>query len=405
MSFRILSSLILTTSVILLAALPARAFDTRASSAYVLDVTTGTVLLEKNADVALPPASMSKLMTVNLLFEALADGRVTMETPFGVSQRAQDMGGSTMFLSKSDRPTVQDLLQGIIVQSGNDACVAVAEGLGGTEDAFARMMTDRAKTLGMDNSSFGNASGWPHPLQRMSMKDLAILATHIITEFPDYYHYFSQTEYHYKDRAPDNRFNRNPLLKLGIGADGLKTGHTQEAGYGLVGSARQGNRRVVFVVSGMTSDKERAEEAESIVNWAFRQFAIQTPMKAGNRVAEVPVWLGAQDSVGLTTSEDVSLLVPALQREGLSAKINWIGPVEAPIAQGQQLGEMVIERPGLPDAKVPLVAAEGVAAAGIVKRMGVAATQLMSKVIGSETVPTPVTAPAGASVTAPVVTN
>ena len=155
----------------------------------------------------------------------------------------------------------------------------------------------------------------------------------------------------------------------------------------------------------MASDKERAEEAESIVNWAFRQFAIQTPMKAGNRVAEVPVWLGAQDSVGLTTTEDVSLLVPALQREGLSAKINWIGPVEAPIAQGQQLGEMVIERPGLPDAKVPLVAAEGVAAAGIVKRMGVAATQLMSKVIGSETVPTPVTAPAGASVTAPVVTN
>ncbi|MBT2132009.1 D-alanyl-D-alanine carboxypeptidase family protein [Aliiroseovarius lamellibrachiae] len=405
MSFRILSSLILTASVILLATLPARAFETRASSAYVLDVTTGTVLLEKNADVALPPASMSKLMTVNLLFEALADGRVTMETPFGVSQRAQDMGGSTMFLSKSDRPTVQDLIQGIIVQSGNDACVAVAEGLGGTEDAFARMMTERAKTLGMDNSSFGNASGWPHPLQRMSMKDLAILATRIITEFPDYYHYFSQTEYHYKDRAPDNRFNRNPLLKLGIGADGLKTGHTQEAGYGLVGSARQGNRRVVFVISGMASGKERAEEAEAVVNWAFRQFAIKTPMKAGNRVAEVPVWLGAKDSVGLTTTEDVSLLVPALQREGLSAKVNWIGPVEAPIAQGQQLGEMVIERPGLPDATVPLVAAEGIAAAGVAKRMGVAATQLISKVIGPETMPTAVTAPAGASATATVVTN
>ena len=405
MSFRILSSLILTASVILLATLPARAFETRASSAYVLDVTTGTVLLEKNADVALPPASMSKLMTVNLLFEALADGRVTMETPFGVSQRAQDMGGSTMFLNKSDRPTVQDLIQGIIVQSGNDACVAVAEGLGGTEDAFARMMTERAKTLGMDNSSFGNASGWPHPLQRMSMKDLAILATRIITEFPDYYHYFSQTEYHYKDRAPDNRFNRNPLLKLGIGADGLKTGHTQEAGYGLVGSARQGNRRVVFVISGMASGKERAEEAEAVVNWAFRQFAIKTPMKAGNRVAEVPVWLGAKDSVGLTTTEDVSLLVPALQREGLSAKVNWIGPVEAPIAQGQQLGEMVIERPGLPDATVPLVAAEGIAAAGVAKRMGVAATQLISKVIGPETMPTAVTAPAGASATATVVTN
>ncbi len=221
-------------------AVPARAFETRATSAFVVDVTTGTVLLEKDADVPLPPASMSKLMTLNMLFEALADGRVQMDTRFGVSDRAQAMGGSTMFLNTTDRPpTVEELIQGIIVQSGNDACVVVAEALGGTEDAFAIMMTERAEALGMMNSSFGNSSGWPHPAQRMSMEDLAILASRLITEFPQYYHYFSQTEFLFDGRAPDNRRNRNPLLKLGIGADGLKTGHTQEAGYGLVGSALQ----------------------------------------------------------------------------------------------------------------------------------------------------------------------
>ncbi|MDA5094967.1 D-alanyl-D-alanine carboxypeptidase [Aliiroseovarius sp. KMU-50] len=383
MFLRLLSPLILIV-VLALGALPARAFDTRAASAYVLDVTTGTVLMEKNADVALPPASMSKLMTVNLLFEALADGRVTMSTPFAVSERAKNMGGSTMFLNTQDRPTVEDLLQGIIVQSGNDACVVVAEGLGGTEEAFARMMTERAKDLGMENSSFGNSSGWPDPRQRMSMKDLAILTNHIITDFPQYYPYFSQTEYHYKGRAPDNRFNRNPLLNLGIGADGLKTGHTQEAGYGLVGSARQGNRRVIFVVSGMNSEKERAEEAEAIVNWAFRQFSMKTPVKAGERVTEIPVWLGENDSVGLTVEKDVALLVSALGRGALNAEVKWIGPVEAPITAGQQLAEMVVKRPDLPDQIIPLVAAEDVASGGIGKRMGVAAQKMLGKVLGQD---------------------
>lgn len=379
-----LPRLTLTLLALLLASLPAQAFDTRASSAYVLDVTTGTVLMEKNAEVALPPASMSKLMTITLLFEALEDGRVSMSTPFGVSQRAQDMGGSTMFLNKTDRPSVEELIQGIIVQSGNDACVAVAEGLGGTEEAFARMMTERAKELGMENSSFGNASGWPDPRQRMSMKDLAILANHLIVDFPQFYPYFSQREFHYKNRAPDNRFNRNPLLTLGIGADGLKTGHTNEAGYGLVGSARQGNRRIVFVISGMTSAKERAEEAEAIVNWAFRQFAMKTPVKAGERVAEVPVWLGDAATVGLTTNEDVSLLVSAVDRNPLKAEIKWVGPTEAPISAGQQLAEMIIARPDLPDQVVPLVAAEDVGAAGVGKRIGVAAQRLISKVMGPE---------------------
>ena len=374
-------------TALLLASLPARAFDTRASSAYVLDVTTGTVLMEIIGEVPLPPASMSKLMTVTLLYEALADGRVTMSTPFGVSERAAAMGGSTMFLNRGDRPTVEDLIQGIVVQSGNDACVAVAEGLAGTEDSFARMMSDRARDLGMNNSSFGNSSGWPHPMQRMSMKDLAILARHIIVEFPDYYHYFSQTEYHYDGRAPDNRFNRNPLLDLGIGADGLKTGHTQEAGYGLVGSAKQGDRRIVFVISGMTSEKERADEAEAIVNWAFRQFTMKTTLKAGERVAEAPVWLGSVDTVGLVPAQDVALLIPAADREGISATINWNGPIAAPIAQGQELAEMVISREGLSDTVIPLFAEQGVGNAGFAKRLTVAAERVLALALGNDAPP------------------
>ncbi|PID35735.1 MAG: D-alanyl-D-alanine carboxypeptidase [Rhodobacterales bacterium] len=360
-------------AVILLAALPARAFDTAARSAYVLDVTTGTVLFEKNAEVPLPPASMSKLMTLNMLFEALKDGRVSLETRFGVSRRAQDMGGSTMFLDTSDRPTVDELLKGIIVLSGNDACVVVAEGLAGTEDAFATMMTERAKALGMINSSFGNASGWPDPRQRMSMKDLAVLARRLITEFPEFYHYFSITEYGFDGRAPDNRFNRNPLLKLGIGADGLKTGHTQEAGYGLVGSAVQGARRIVFVISGLDSEAARAREAEAIVNWAFRQFAMKSPAKAGVPVAQVPVFLGAAESVGLVPAQDVTLLMPITATSTVEAEVVWKTPVQAPITAGQELGYMRIEPAGMRATQVPLYAANDVAKAGFLARFRTAA--------------------------------
>lgn len=363
-------------------AVPARAFETRATSAFVMDVTTGTVLLEKEADVPLPPASMSKLMTLNMLFEALADGRVQMDTRFGVSDRAQAMGGSTMFLNTTDRPSVEELIQGIIVQSGNDACVVVAEALGGTEDAFARMMTERAEALGMMNSSFGNASGWPHPAQRMSMEDLAILASRLITEFPQYYHYFSQTEFLFDGRAPDNRRNRNPLLRLGIGADGLKTGHTQEAGYGLVGSALQGKRRIVFVISGLESETARAEESEAVVNWAFRQFAMRTPVKAGERVAEAEVWLGDAPSVGLVPATDIEMLVPAMQRDGIEATVTWNGPVEAPVAEGQELGRMVITRDGLPEISVPLYAEAAVGKAGFVPRLQAAAGKVIGMIQG-----------------------
>ena len=374
-----------------LAALPARAFETQASSAYVLDLTTGTVLLEKNAEVPLPPASMSKLMTVNLLFEALEDGRVTMDTRFSVSPHAQSMGGSTMFLNTADRPSVEELIQGIIINSGNDACVVVAEGLAGTEEAFAQMMTDRAAALGMTQSTFGNASGWPDPRQRMSMHDLALLASRLITHFPQFYHYFGQAEYPFDNRAPDNRHNRNPLLGLGIGADGLKTGHTEEAGYGLVGSALQGDRRIVFVISGLASDDARAKEAEAVVNWAFRQFAMRTPAKAGERLAEVPVFLGAAPSVGLVTRDDVALLMPATASKEIEAEIVWTGPIEAPVLAGQELATLTIRRPDLGDVSVPLVAEAAVDKAGFLPRFQAAASKALelARAVTADEAPAP----------------
>lgn len=362
------------------ASLPVQAFETRATAAWVFDVGTHAVLMEKNSDQSLPPASMSKLMTINMLFEALQDGRVTMDTTFSVSARARAMGGSTMFLNEQDRPTVRDLIHGIIVNSGNDACVVVAEGLAGSEEAFAKQMTERATALGMTASNFTNSSGWPDPSHRMSMHDLGILTLRLIEEFPEEYKVFAETEFNYADRAPDNRFNRNPLLKLGIGADGLKTGHTSEAGYGLVGSAVQGDRRVIVVISGLASEQERAEEAERILNWAFRQFAQKTVANAGVRVAEADVWLGAVAKVGLVPAKDVRILVPALVQDTITAEVIYSGPLAAPVTAGTEVAKLLVHVPDLPDIEVPLLAESDVAKGGFFKRLTTAAKTLIDRV-------------------------
>jgi D-alanyl-D-alanine carboxypeptidase (penicillin-binding protein 5/6) len=369
----------------LLVALPGHAFETRANAAWVYDLTTHTVLLDKNGEVSLPPASMSKLMTINMLFEALKDGRVTLDTAFSVSENATAMtaqGGSTMYLQEGDRPTVDELIHGMIVNSGNDACVVVAEGLEGSEAEFAAKMTERAAALGLENSHFTNSSGWPDPGQRMSMKDLGLLSRRLIEEFPEYYPVFSETEFNYKDRAPANASNRNPLLKLGIGADGLKTGHTTEAGYGMVGSVKQGERRIIFAISGLASDKERAEEAERIATWAFRQFSLKTVAKAGVKVADAEVFMGEAETVGLVPAEDVRLLLPAMAQDGLSADVIYSGPLSAPIAKGAVLAELVIRIPDLPEHRIPLVAEADVAKGGFMKRLTTAAQVLQSRYFG-----------------------
>lgn len=378
---KIMKSVLMGTIAAAMISVPAWAFETRAKAAFVIDQTTGTVLLTKNADDALPPASMSKLMTLYMAFEAVRDGRLSMEEKLPVSQHAMSYGGSTMFLDTTDRVKVVDLLRGIIVLSGNDACVVIAETLSpdGTEEGFARQMTLRARQLGMTNSTFANSNGWPAPGHRMSMRDLALLANLLISDFPEFYPMFAETEFAFDGRAPRNTQNRNPLLNLGIGADGLKTGHTQEAGYGLVGSAKQAGRRVIFAISGMDSTKDRAEVSEQIVNWAFRQFSERQVLRAGKRVAQADVWMGAATKVGLVSENDIDILLPVIGQNDLEAEVVYNGPVEAPIAKGQQIAELVIKPMDLPEIRVPLVAEADVAAGGFSVRMRTATSVLMSQ--------------------------
>jgi D-alanyl-D-alanine carboxypeptidase (penicillin-binding protein 5/6) len=376
-----LKSTISAGLVLGLSTVSAAAFDTKARAAYVLDQGTDTVLLSKNADVPLPPASMSKLMTLYVAFEALRDGRLTLDERLPVSEHAMSYGGSTMFLDTTDRVRVEDLIRGIIVLSGNDACAVIAEALSpdGTEAGFARYMTKRAAEMGMTNATFANSNGWPAAGHRMSMQDLGILAERLIEDFPEYYPLFSEKTFEFDGRAPSNTRNRNPLLSLGIGADGLKTGHTSEAGYGLVGSAKQGDRRVIFVITGLDSTKARAEEAEALVNWSFRQFAKKTVAKAGVPIAEAEVWRGAVRSVGLVPAEDLEVLVPALNSGVVNAEVVYTGPVDAPIQKGQKLAELVFQPDELPEVRLPLVAANDVAAGGFPVRVKTAAQVLIKR--------------------------
>ncbi len=359
----------------------ASAFETKARAAFVMDQSTGTVLLAKNADEALPPASMSKLMTLYMAFEAVRDGRLQMTEKLPVSQHAMNYGGSTMFLDTTDRVAVEDLLRGIIVLSGNDACAVIAETLSpdGTEAGFARLMTRRARQMGMTNSTFANSNGWPAPGHRMSMRDLSLLANRLITDFPEFYPMFAEREFKFDGRAPQNTQNRNPLLRLNIGADGLKTGHTSEAGYGLVGSAKQGNRRVIFAFSGLQTAAERAEVSEQIVNWAFRQFSEATLAREGERVAEADVWMGKTPRVGLVPESDIEVLLPVLAQNKVKAEVIYNGPIEAPIAKGQSLAELVLMPEDLPEMRIPLVAEADVPEGGFGIRLRTAAGVLMQQ--------------------------
>ena len=366
--------------------LPAQAFDTSAKAAFVLDQTTGTVLLSKNADTPLPPASMSKLMTLYLAFEAVRDGRLELDEELRVSAHAASFGGSTLFLQEDERVSVQDLLRGVVVLSGNDASVVLAEHLSptGTEAGFAELMTQRAQQMGMTNSTFENASGWPAEGHRMSMRDLVLLARRLIEDFPEFYEMFAEEEFLFDENERANRFNRNPLLGLGIGADGLKTGHTQEAGYGLVGSATQEGRRVIFAITGLDSAQERANESEAIVNWAFRQFAERRVVTEGTPVAHADLWLGAQDSVGLVADRDVTLLLPSSPVGRLNAEVVYTGPIDAPVRAGQQLAELIIRPEGLPETRVPLYAETAVAGGGFVDRMMTVSRTLLARVAGGK---------------------
>jgi len=367
---------LLAFALIMVLSPAARALETPAKAALVLDYNTGTILLEKNADEAIPPASMSKLMTLNMVFEALEQGRLTLEDRLPVSKHAMSYGGSTMFLNTRDRVRVEDLIRGVIVLSGNDACAVLAEALAGSEAEFARAMTARAKQLGMTNSTFANSNGWPDPDQMMSARDLVTLAERLIRQFPQYYHYFSETEFAFDNRSPANRHNRNPLLSLGIGADGLKTGHTSEAGYGVVGSAQKNGRRIVLMISGLSSEAERAQEAEKLMNWGFRQFVEKKILEPGQTVGSVDVWLGEEPQVELAVRDGVEMLLPVAALHGLKAEIITRAPIKAPIAAGDQLATLRIDIPEMPSVKIPLVAAKSVAGSGFMSRLRLSAAIL-----------------------------
>jgi len=336
---------------------PAQVIETAAREAFMIDVATGAVLLDKNADVQMPPASMSKIMTVYLVFERLKDGRLSLDDELLVSEKAWRMGGSKMFVKVGDRVRVEDLLQGVIVQSGNDACIVLAEAISGSEEAFAQEMTRKAAALGMTGSTFANATGWPDPGQRMTARDLAILAQRIIEDFPEYYRYFAETEFVWNGIR---QANRNPILYASVGVDGLKTGHTEEAGYGLTASAVQDGRRLILVATGMSSEAERATESERLLNWGFREFGNYALVQPGEVIDEAPVWLGEKATVSAVIPDGLTLTLPRKTRAEMQVKVVYDTPATAPIAVGQNVGKLVISAPDTQPIVVPLQAAEAV---------------------------------------------
>ncbi|MCY4303872.1 MAG: D-alanyl-D-alanine carboxypeptidase [Aestuariivita sp.] len=361
---------------------PTIARETLAKSAFVIDQTTGTILISKNALTPLPPASMSKLMTLYMTFEAIKDGRLRLDERLRVSEYAMSLKGSTMFLDTTDRVVVEDLLRGIIVLSGNDACVVIAEALSpdGTEAGFARLMTQRARQLGMEQATFVNSSGWPHPDHRMSMRDLAIIADRLIIDFPEFYSMFSEQEFIFDNRVPANSRNRNSLLGLGIGVDGLKTGYTKEAGYGIVASAEHSDRRIIVVISGLESTKERTSEAEAIINWAFRQFKKVNLAKAGTNIVSANVQMGTQAKLDLIVKTDIDVLIPVHGEGQITAEAIYQGPVLAPILEGQEIGELLILTDELQETRVPLFASQAIAKGGFFSQL-ISASKFLQKQI------------------------
>lgn len=372
----------LLTLIVLSLSLPVQAqtIDTAATAALVIDYDTGTVLLEKNADMPIPPASMSKLMTLNMLFEAIEDGRVDLDDTVPVSENAHGYPGSTMFLEMGHNPTVEDLIRGIVVLSGNDACIVVAEYLAGSEGAFAYMMTERARELGMNGSTFANSTGWPAESHRMTARDLVFLASRMLGEFGQYYSYFAEREFTWNGIT---QANRNPLLYSSIAGDGLKTGYTEEAGYGLVGSAVRDGRRIVFMVTGLESASDRNTESERIAAWAFREFENITFFEADTVIAQADVWLGAERQVGLVAQDGVIATLPRRRGADATGRVVYDGPIAAPITAGQHIADLVIETPGSPTMTIPLLAATDVAEGGPMTRVVSSAELLASRTFSS----------------------
>jgi D-alanyl-D-alanine carboxypeptidase (penicillin-binding protein 5/6) len=333
---------------------PESGIETQAKEAYIVEVDTGTVLLAKNADARFPPASMSKMMTAYVVFGMLKDGRAKLTEQLPVSERAWRLGGSKMFVPLGAHISIDDLLQGMLVDSGNDACLVLAEGLAGSEQAFVARMNETAKKLGLKDSHFDNVTGLPDPNEWVTARDLATLAVRTIRDFPQYYHYYSQPTFTF---GTIKQGNRNPLLYDDIGADGLKTGYTKASGYGLTGSLAQGRRRIILVVGGLPTMRARAQESQRLAEWALRAFADYTLFKRGETVDEAPVWLGAAPHVPLTVGHDLVVTLPRGALKHVQVTARYDSPIPAPVAEGRVVGNLVVTAPGMPEQQVPLVAA------------------------------------------------
>jgi D-alanyl-D-alanine carboxypeptidase (penicillin-binding protein 5/6) len=354
-------------------------YQTAAAHAMLIEAESGSVLFEKAADDLIPPASLSKLMTQEVVFNEIKQGRLNPTTEFIVSTNAWRRGGapshtSSMFIPIHSKVSVDDLLHGAIIQSANDACITLAEGISGNESTFAELMTKRARELGLTKSTFGNSTGLPDPRQLMTSRELAKLARHLIETYPDYYKYYSEREFTWNKIR---QFNRNPLLNLNIGADGLKTGFTKEAGYGLVGSAVQNGLRLIVVVNGLRSEKERADEAKKLLDWGFHSFQSGLLFAAGQEIAQAKLYGGVRGHVPLMAGKEVRLMVPRGSRDKIIARVVYSGPVRAPVEQGQKIGLLKVWRGESVVLEVPLQAAESVGAGSMPQRALDAASELV----------------------------
>lgn len=354
-------------------------FQTGAPYAILIDAETGSVLFEKSADEPTPPSSLAKLMTAEIIFNEITQGRLTRDTEMIVSEDAWRRGGapshtSSMFAPIHSRVRVEDLLRGLIIQSANDAAITLAEGVSGNERAFAVLMNKRARELGLANANFATATGLPEPSQKVAVRDLGKLARHIIRTYPDFYPIYGEREFTWNKIRQQNR---NPLLPLTIGADGMKTGYTRDGGFGLVGSAVQNGLRLIVVVNGLKTAKDRADEAKKLLDWGFSGFERRPLFVAGEVLGDARVFGGTQTSVSLVAPNAVSMLIPRNSRDRISAKIVYTGPVPAPIQQGQTVGTLRVFRGTNVALEVPLQAAESVDRGSLPRRAFDAASELV----------------------------
>lgn len=364
---RVIAALVLAAAPLLSQVAAAEPIATNAKHVYIVDFQTGAVLYDKLGEERLHPASMSKLMTAYMLFDALKKGNVKLTDTFHVSQKAWAMQGSKMFVDIDSDVKVEDLIRGMIIQSGNDACIVVAEGLAGSEEAFADRMNAKAKEIGLTGSNFVNSTGWPDDNHYMTAKDIATLSRRIIVDFPEYYPYFAEKEFTWHEIKQGNR---NPLLyRAGSGVDGLKTGHTEEAGFGVAASAVRDGRRIIMVVHGLSDMQERADEEGQLLDWAYRETGNYTVASKGAVLADAPVEYGESPSVPMTIAENLVLTLPKADRQKVTAKAIVPTPIKAPVAQGQELGKLVVSAPNMPDFTYPLVAAKDVPEMGISGRI------------------------------------